>query len=691
MQVYTYSFYNLLSSPCQFRIPLFQRKYSWKKEHCERLWEDIVFIHEKGQENHFIGSIVRISEPSPAGLSVSTLIDGQQRLTSLSLLITALRDYAIGHPGCGLNPEEIADLLLINKYQEGESRFKLLLTQSDRGQLIRLIEGSPFPDDTKSRIQDNFKYFVGKIDAKIDVGEINAVDLYQAVIKLHIVDIQLDHHHDDPQEIFESLNSTGLNLKDSDLVRNYLLMGLESSIQSDIYMKLWLPMERLFDYEHQSEHLDSFLRDYLTMKLGRIPRIGDVYKEFKLFRADCGQEPREVCEDICRYARHYSDMRFARSKDPELKSLYEDMRDIRMEVAYPFLLKAHGDCEAGTISKDVLREIVRLCVSYVLRRAVCDIPTNSLNKTFATFKMHVNQDDYLNSVKAFFMLQETYKEFPDDERFLSTFKSRDIYNMSRCRYILCRLEKTDNKSPVSLDKLTIEHVIPQNQKLSPEWQAELGDGWREIQKKYLHTVGNLTLTAYNAEMGDSSFAEKLDMKGGFKETQLRLNRSLVRETAWGEAQILNRAAGLAESARKAWPYPRLSESEIAPYLEAKDASRKYALEDFQHFNPVSAKLFASLDVRIRNLGTSVKREYTKHYASYKAEGVFANVILFAKSLKLFVNMKYSDVVDPTGISENYTQLGHWGSGDVRVTMDSLEKLDDVMAIVEQAFRMQETE
>jgi len=323
-----------------------------------------------------------------------------------------------------VNPNKITDTLLLNQYETGNAKYKLLLTQSDRDALIKKIEGAPISDTLKSRVLDNYGFFSGQIGK----GEIAPSDLYDAIGKLQIVDIVLDRQYDDPQAIFESLNSTGMDLKDSDLIRNHLLMGLDSATQTDVYNNIWRPTELLFDYEHQSELLDNFFRDYLTMKLGRIPRKNEVYKEFRAYHNGSGLTIRDLCQDIYSFAKHYSDMYFVRSGDAVLKSLYGDMKAIRMEVAYPFLLKAHDDCDKGLITIEELREILRLCVSYVLRRAVCDIPTNSLNKTFATMKNDIRQFDYLNSVKTFFILLDSYKGFPNDKRFLDTFLTRDIYH-----------------------------------------------------------------------------------------------------------------------------------------------------------------------------------------------------------------------------------------------------------------------
>ena len=458
MNAFKSNIYKYLGGTCQYLIPLYQRTYSWGQEQCVRLWSDIVNLHNTRREGHFVGSIVRIDEDSAAGSTLAMIIDGQQRLTTLTLLLIALRDYARTNPDCGVNPNKITDTLLLNQYEAGNAKYKLLLTQSDRDALIKKIEGTPVPDALKSRVLDNYEFFAGQITRL----EISPSNLYDAIGKLQIVDIVLDRQYDDPQAIFESLNSTGMNLKDSDLIRNHLLMGLDSVTQADVYNNIWRPTELLFDYEHQSEVLDSFFRDYLTMKLGRIPRKNEIYKEFRAYHNGSGLTIRDLCQDIYAFARYYSDMYFVRSDDEILKSLYGDMRAIRMEVAYPFLLKVHEDCKKGLLTASELREIVQLCVSYVLRRAVCNIPTNSLNKTFATMKNDIRTDDYLNSVKAFFVLLDSYKEFPTDKQFLSEFLSRDIYNMNRCRYILSRLENWDNKSVVSLENLTIEHIIPQN-------------------------------------------------------------------------------------------------------------------------------------------------------------------------------------------------------------------------------------
>jgi uncharacterized protein with ParB-like and HNH nuclease domain/predicted transport protein len=687
MNAFKSNIYKYLGGTCQYLIPLYQRTYSWEREQCARLWSDIVNLHNTRREGHFVGSIVRIDEYSAAGSTIAMIIDGQQRLTTLTLLLVALRDHAMANADCGVNPNRITDTLLLNQYETGNAKYKLLLTQSDRDALIKKIEGAPISETFKSRVLDNYGFFAGQIGK----SEIAPSDLYDAIGKLQIVDIVLDRQYDDPQAIFESLNSTGMDLKDSDLIRNHLLMGLDSATQTDVYDNIWRPTEQFFDYEHQSELLDSFFRDYLTMKLGRIPRKNEVYKEFCAFHNGSGLTIRDLCLDIYSFAKHYSDMYFARSSDAVLRSLYSDMKAIRMEVAYPFLLKIHDDCDNDLITIKELREIVRLCVSYVLRRAVCDIPTNSLNKTFATMKNDVKPGDYLNSVKAFFILLESYKEFPDDEQFVDVFLKRDIYHMNRCRYILDRLENWDNKSAVSIENLSIEHIIPQNPHLSADWVAALGSNWSEVQKRCLHTIGNLTLTAYNSEMSDSPFADKLTMDGGFQQSALRLNKYVVTQTAWSEPQVNARAEQLGEIAKKVWPCPTLTEAELAPYRKQENTAPQYSLESYQYLNAFNRMLFDKLNTRILNLGTCVKREFKKLYIAYKADTNFVDVVIQNSRLRLAINMKFTDVIDPKGICKDITGVGRWGNGDVEVGLDSLDALDDVMAIIEQAFRLQDVE
>lgn len=678
--------YEILNGNKQFLIPVYQRFYSWDIEQCKRLWNDIVEMQRKGKVGHFVGSIVNIAEQAmPTGVQKYMIIDGQQRMTTLTLLLLALRDYAIKNPGdTSINARRIDNMLLKNEYENGDERYKLLLTETDRNILINLVEEKPIAEGTRSRLIENYKFFADKLADK----EILPAEVYESIGKLQIVNITLDRAVDDAQAIFESLNSTGKELSESDLIRNYVLMGLEPSEQIYVYEHLWRPMEQLFVYETQGTVMDAFFRHYLTMKLARIPKQGRVYEEFKLYHLNCEFGTiRELCQDLLDYAKYYTNIVFKRNFDLDLKKLYEDIIDLRMEVSYPFLLKIHHDCTDGIITSDELKEILKLCISYVLRRAICEIPTNSMNKTFATLKNYIKPDDYLNSVKAFFVMQDTYKEFPDNDKFEGAFVSRDIYNMRARNYILSRLENFEKKAPIIIENYTIEHIMPQNKNLSLEWQADLGADWQEVQKKYLHTIGNLTLTAYNSEMSDRPFREKMNMPGGFKESALRLNKYIVLLNEWNEKHIQERANMLAKKAESIWPYPSLTNVELAPYQEEKKIAQKYSLATYD-INAFTKMLFTSLDKRIMNLSPAVKREYKKLYVAYKLDTNFVDVVFQKQRLRISINMKFAEINDPNGICKDITGLGRWGNGDVELFMEHQDELEQIMEIVKQSFDAQ---
>ena len=658
--------YTILNGNKQFLIPVYQRYYSWETEQCSRLWKDIVDMQKKGKIGHFVGSIVNIAEQAmPTGVQKYMIIDGQQRLTTLSLLLIALRNYAEEHPEDGtINARRIDNMLLKNEYEEGDERYKLLLTETDRDLLIRLVEKKPIRDPGLSRILPNYTFFVGKI---ADM-ELQPKDIYEAIGKLQIVNITLDRNVDDAQAIFESLNSTGKELSESDLIRNYVLMGLEASEQQYVYEHMWRPMEQLFDYEKRDSVMDSFFRDYLTMKTTRIPKIDRVYEGFKSYHLNCEFSTiRELCDDLLTYATYYTNMIFRRSDKVILKSLYSDIDDLRMDVAFPFLLKVHNDCAEGVITEDDLIEIIKMCISYVFRRSICGIPTNSLNKTFATLRNEIKTDDYMNSIKAFFVLRDDYKEFPDNEKFKKEFVSRDIYNMRSRNFILSRLENFGNKAPIIIENYTIEHIMPQNSNPSDEWKTMLGTNWKEVQKNYLHTIGNLTLTAYNSEMSDNPFMVKMDMEGGFKESALRLNSYLVTLTEWNEEHIKERARLLAEKAEQIWEYPEISEVELAPYRVKEKPAQKYTIDSYD------------------------MNAFTKLYIAYKLDTNFVDIVVQKQRLRISLNMKFSEVHDPKGLCRDVTDIGKWGNGDVEVFLEHTSEIDDVMELIEQAYNKQADE
>ena len=556
--------YKFLSGDKQYIIPVYQRIYSWEIEECKRLWFDIVDMQKKNKNGHFVGSIVSITEnDSPSDMSKFTIIDGQQRITTLMLLLLALRDYAFIHrEEKSINWKKINNSFLKNPDEDDDSQYKLLLTETDKDILISLIEKRPIDENLNSRLISNYNYFFSNIKNM----DLSLQDIYEAIGKLQIVNINLDRTSDEPQVIFESLNSTGKELSESDLIRNFVLMGLDNKQQKDIYKNIWRPMEQLFRYEKQTLLMDRFFRDYLTMKLARIPKLDKIYEEFKMYTNNCEFSTLEdLCKDLYMYARYYTNMIFEQGANKNLINLYKEIKYLKMEVAFPFLLKIHYDFERNLINEDELVSIIKLCISYVFRRNICDIPTNSLNKTFATLKNEINVDDYINSIKAFFILKDDYKIFPNDEKFSSALKVKDIYHMRIRNYILSSLENFNNKAPINIENYTIEHIMPQTKNLSNVWKKELGKNYETVQKKYLHTIGNLTLTAYNSEMSNKSFSEKMEMNGGFKESALRLNSYVVKQNEWNEKIIKERASILVEKALLIWKYPIIERNSLVKY------------------------------------------------------------------------------------------------------------------------------
>lgn len=547
------SFLPFLQGPKQFLVPIFQRRYSWEKKHCQRLWDDIMRIGANpGITSHFLGSIVYM-QPGVGNISTVPeflVIDGQQRLTTLSLLLLALGEAIVETESeIGISPKQLSNYYLFNSDEEGELRYKQLLTRHDKETLLQLLERRE-PADASHRLVENYAFFEAKLrSANLDV-------VFTGIKKLMVVDIVLNREHDNPQLIFESLNSTGLSLSQADLIRNYVLMGQDLEFQERIYEEYWFPMEKRFGKEY-AKKFDRFIRDYLTLKMDQIPNVADVYDSFKMYVPSIESQAalERVIAEIARYSEHYVRIALLQEDEPELQACFEDIQELRVEVAFPFLLGVYEDWTQGHIKKAELIEILRLVEGYVFRRAICGIPTNSLNKTFAALMQEVDKSNYLESVKVAFSRMASYRRYPRDYEFRQEFLVKDVYNFRGRNYLLRKLENHERKEPVPILAYTIEHVMPQT--LSEDWEDELGENSRDAQEKYLHTAGNLTLTGYNPELSNRSFREKQDMEGGFRDSPLRLNRSLAQAEKWDEEAIRERAAELAEKALQIWVYPEV--------------------------------------------------------------------------------------------------------------------------------------
>lgn len=695
MQAKQATLHSLLDNSRQYHIPIYQRTYSWTEKECEQLFNDILKTGKDDNiPHHFIGSIVYIEESLSQVTKQAPLIviDGQQRLTTIFLLIEAIsRCLDSSDGGIGeFSSEDLRNEFLLNASKKGEMRHKLILTQTDRETLLAIINKKEPPANASARIINNFEFFEDNLKS-FNADKI--VSLCEGLYKLMIVDITLERDRDDPQLIFESLNSTGLELSQADLIRNYLLMGLELEQQSQIYKEHWRPMEMSFGQKAYTQQFDGFIRHYLTLKTGDIPKIRQVYVSFKQYANNIIREQgvETLLEDIHTFANYYCAMALGQEKYSILNTAFADLRELKVDVAYPFLLRVYQDYSLGLLSLEDINMIIRLVESYVFRRSVCQIPTNSLNTTFRNFSKMAVTEKYLESIEASFLLLPSYRRFPDDEEFAVKIKERDLYNFGNRSYWLRRFENHERKERVSVGEYTIEHIMPQNENLPESWREALGDNWSDIQKKWLHTLGNLTLTAYNAEFGDRSFINKRDMAGGFGDSPLHLNKGLKDLDVWDEKAIMIRADILAQEATKIWGYPELSDEALNHYRpEIKPKRDKYTVDDHPYLirEGISKKLFYEFREKVLSINPCVTEEYLKMYVAYKAETNFVDVIPQAKRLRLSLNMDFHELQDPRKIARDITGLGRWGNGDVEIYLSHSEDMPYIMGLVNQAFEKQ---
>lgn len=556
----------LLNTSRQFIVPIFQRNYSWQKSQYEQLWFDILRASKfKEKQNHFIGSIVYIDMGTPAGRPQQLLlIDGQQRLTTISILLCAIKDYVqkFNLETKLINLAKIKNQFLYNSDEIDEDRYKLLLNVQDKETYIKLIDNTIFTvNKPATNIIKCYEFFYERIEDFIKQhGQID--EIYAGIFKLSLVSISLDKDIDNPQMIFESMNSTGKDLSQTDLLRNYLLMDLTPEKQTRLYKTYWKPMEELFGediYKNDVNKFDYFIRDFLTLKsdTGYICKINNVYENFKRYYLDNNCEKFAVLKDLFTYAKYYACIDLLQEKDDELKLYWQEFKKLDSHVVYPFLLNLYDDYSCQILIKEDFKKILQVVISYLWRRAICEIPTNSLSKTFATLYQAVDKDDYVNSVIKAFVFKSSYKRFPSDYEVREKLQTKDIYHFRLRKYLLEALENYYHKEPIDLNtaNYTIEHIMPQNIEHNLSWQQMLGEDWQEVHSLYLHTLGNLTITGYNAEMSNKSFGEKVNGESGFKHSHLKLNESIAQSDVWNKKAIQRRTNILTDIILKIWKYP----------------------------------------------------------------------------------------------------------------------------------------
>ncbi|WRD39814.1 DUF262 and DUF1524 domain-containing protein [Helicobacter pylori] len=671
----------------QFVIPIYQRVYSWEKEQCKQLWDDIIKTGGNDQiEGHFIGSIVFVHDGIyTTNYNELLIIDGQQRLTTITLLFIALRDH--------LNDEDeflekfscqkIRNRYLINSDEKGDKKFKLILSEPDRDTLLSLIDKDRRkPSEPSLKIMENFKLFEEWIRKNTDKLE----TIFKGLEKLMVVEISLERGKDNPQLIFESMNSTGKDLTQTDLIRNYILMGLEPEKQKVFYKKYWRAMEE--DFKQNETLFNQFVRHYLTIKTREIPNINKVYEAFKDYRQKKGIEIEDLLKDLQKYCGFFCRIVFKKEVDKELNKALSFLVDLERDVIYPLLLELYSDYSDGVLSKQDFIPIIALIESYICRRAVCGLGTNSLNKIFASFTKKINKDQYLESIKAHFLSLETTKgKFPKDSEFKNLFITIDFYNLKEKKYFFERLENFDTKEPVNTQECTTEHIMPQT--LTEEWERDLGGNFQAIHDKYLHTIGNLTLTGYNSEYSNNSFQEKRDMENGFKQSSLKLNQSLKDLEVFGEEQIEKRANKLADWALKIWTYPKLEAETLEEDKPKKEKKEKkaYDLSSYK-FSPHSRELFDILREKIKAFDERITEKFNQEYISYMFDKNFVDIVVQEKGLKLYLNMPFNELQDEKNLARDMTNKGHLGNGDIEVKLETKESIPYCLRLIKQVLEKQ---
>ena len=559
----------------RFIIPVYQRNYDWRTENCKQLYDDLVKVVRQNRNSHFFGSIV--SSYVPNGRYTEYLvIDGQQRLTTVSLLLLAMYNLiqeGKAVPQTETMAQEIFEDYLVDKHKPKETRIKLKPVKNDRTAFEKLFD-SDDENDKKSNLTINYEYFYNRIQKE----EITIEELYDSLFTLEIINIELTMD-DDPQLIFESLNSTGMALSEGDKIRNYILMGLPANLQNDYYEKYWNKIELCTNYD-----VSMFMRDYLSVKQQAIPAMSKVYMAFKAFIEKNSFETEALLKELLAYAKWYEMLLRGKTNDKRINACIYRLNRLETTITRPFFLEVLRMHDKGSLSIESMRDIFAFTENYLFRRSICDLPTNALNKIFLMLHKEIirydgSEEDYLEKFKYALLAKPDRGRFPRDDEFTDALSVRQVYlmNIKNKAYILERMENygidEDKEIYAHLDDGTysIEHIMPQH--LTPPWVEALGDDFEEIHETWLHRLANLTLTAYNSKYSNNTFAEKRDMEKGFKESGLRMNTWIATREHWTLAELEERCDMLVSRALKIWEMPSTT------YKPAEKQLDSYTLED----------------------------------------------------------------------------------------------------------------
>ncbi|MGI5831585.1 MAG: DUF262 domain-containing protein [Thermoguttaceae bacterium] len=545
----------------RFIVPVYQRSYDWKKENCKQLYDDLIKVIKNQRRSHFFGSIVSTRDED-GHTEEYLIIDGQQRLTTVSLILLALHNLIEQGKIVPTDKQlstKIYENYLIDKWvDEGlprETRIKLKSVKNDREAFSRLF------DDEQEYIREsnltlNYYYFYDRILK----NEITVDQIYDAVKSLEIIDISLNSE-DNPQLIFESLNSTGLDLTEGDKIRNYVLMGMPSKRQEAIYEKYWDKIEK-----NSNGQVDLFVRDYLSIKQQVIPPLRKIYFSFKEFMEGNETDIEELLTEILDYSRRYRILLFGGDNNRQLRACINRLNGLGTKVTRPFFLEVLRLHDESVLTIDNVVEIFLIIENYLFRRIVCDVPTNALDNLFLLLHKEIvgydgTTHEYVEKLKYALRSKRERTRFPGDTEFRDELGIKQVYLMHPKNrvYILERFENFGTKEDKDIyhhiedGTYSIEHIMPRN--LSPAWIESLGEEYERIHETWLHRLANLTLTAYNSKYSNSGFVEKRDMKHGFADSGIKMNQWIARQNQWGESELEKRSELLQQRALEIWSLP----------------------------------------------------------------------------------------------------------------------------------------
>ncbi len=554
-----------------FIVPVYQRNYDWKQEQCKQLFDDLEEIIAKGSKSHFFGSIV-----SKADEDIRLIIDGQQRIATVSLILLALLKYLRDGVIVSKNDnliEQITEVYIIDKWSKEKYKLKLKLVKDDQAAFEAIYEGQKDELLQYSNITQNYLYFCDRI-AKT---RFNADELFDAIKKLMIIDISLSKE-DDAQRIFESLNSTGLELTEGDKIRNFILMDLGLDEQENYYEQYWNPIEKNTDF-----NVSAFTRHWLAAVRRKTPAIKKIYAVFKEYVRAQGIDTKDLLEELLKYSNHFKVISKACSGSEKLDGVLRRIAMLDMSVTYPYFLNLFEYRSNKKIDDESVFKSLCFVETYLFRRWVCRVPTNALNGVFETLHSEILRGvkeggNYSDVLAKILLSKEGSGHFPDDDEFMEAFERRDFYHIGDLKYYLYdRLERGDNLEHIDVvkglqeEKYSVEHIMPRS--LSKAWKNDLGVRADAIHERWINSMANLTLTAYNSRYSNRRFIEKRNMKNGFKDSGFMLNEYVKAQKKWSEKQLKERDQIMRNRFLELWPMI------TSDFEWSNDAYEEHALGD----------------------------------------------------------------------------------------------------------------